>query len=32
LEPFEQAGEGVGFGGWQVGEEACEPLAQCCLS
>jgi hypothetical protein len=31
LQPFEQAGEGVGFGGWQVGEETGEPLAQCRL-
>jgi len=32
LESFEQAGEGIGFGGWQIGEETGEPLAQCSLS
>jgi hypothetical protein len=31
LEAFEQAGEGVGFGG-QVGEESREPVAELGLS
>jgi hypothetical protein len=32
LEAFEQAGEGVGLRGRQIGEKSCEPLAQCRLS
>jgi len=32
LEAFEQAGEGVGVGGRQVGEESREPVAELGLS
>jgi hypothetical protein len=32
LEAFEQAGEGVSLGWREVGEQAGEPFAECCLS